>query len=133
MIVNDTIPDRVKEYLTRDFDVVKVPDRLSRSCSQSSCLEEDPYISLRYVLELAVDQAANGQGKERLANGEPFDLLKICKFSRAVGVGFALGQALKKAEESVRLNKEAALREILGAINYLAAAHIVLSESDYNK
>ena len=37
-------------------------------------------------------------------------------------------QALKKAEESVRLNKEAALREILGAINYLAAAYIVLNE-----
>jgi len=134
MSVNDIIPERVKEYLTRDFDVVKIPDRLSRSCNQSSCFdEEDPYISLRYVLELAVDQAANGKGKERHANGEPFDQQKICKISRAVGVGFALGQALKKAEESVRLNKEAGLREILGAINYLAAAYIVLSESDYNK
>jgi hypothetical protein len=129
MIVSDTIPDRVKEYLTRDFDVVKVPDRLSRSCSQSGCLEEDPYISLRYVLELAVDQAANGKGKERHANGEPFDQQKICKISRAVGVGFALGQALKKAEESIRLDKDAGLREILGAINYLAAAYIVLNET----
>ena len=129
MIENNILPERVKEYLTRDFDVVKVPDRLSRSCSQSSCLEEDPYISLRYVLELAVDQAANGKGKERHANGEPFDQQKICKISRAVGVGFALGQALKKAEESVRLDKDAGLREILGAINYLAAAYIVLNET----
>ena len=129
MIENNILPERVKEYLTRDFDIVKVPDRLSRSCSQSSCLEEDPYISLRYVLELAVDQAANGKGKERHANGEPFDQQKICKISRAVGVGFALGQALKKAEESVRLNKDAGLREILGAINYLAAAYIVLNET----
>ena len=129
MSVNDIIPERVKEYLTRDFDVVKIPDRLSRSCSQSSCLEEDPYISLRYVLELAVDQAANGKGKERHANGEPFDQQKICKISRAVGVGFALGQALKKAEESIRLDKDAGLREILGAINYLAAAYIVLNET----
>ena len=128
MIENNILPERVKEYLTRDFDVVKVPDKLSRSCSQSSCLEEDPYISLRYVLELAVDQAANGKGKERHANGEPFDQQKICKISRAVGVGFALGQALKKAEESVRLDKDAGLREILGAINYLAAAYIVLNE-----
>ena len=133
MIENNILPERVKEYLTRDFDVVKVPDKLSRSCSQSSCLEEDPYISLRYVLELAVDQAANGKGKERHANGEPFDQQKICKISRAVGVGFALGQALKKVEESIRLDKDAGLREILGAINYLAAAYIVLSESDYNK
>ena len=129
MIENNILPERVKEYLTRDFDIVKVPDRLSRSCSQSSCLEEDPYISLRYVLELAVDQAANGKGKERHANGEPFDQQKICKISRAVGVGFALGQALKKAEESVRLDKDAGLREILGAINYLAAAYIVLNET----
>ena len=129
MIENNILPERVKEYLTRDFDVVKVPDKLSRSCSQSSCLEEDPYISLRYVLELAVDQAANGKGKERHANGEPFDQQKICKISRAVGVGFALGQALKKAEESVRLDKDAGLREILGAINYLAAAYIVLNET----
>ena len=129
MIENNILPERVKEYLTRDFDVVKVPDKLSRSCSQSSCLKEDPYISLRYVLELAVDQAANGKGKERHANGEPFDQQKICKISRAVGIGFALGQALKKAEESVRLDKEAALREILGAINYLAAAYIVLNET----
>ena len=129
MIENNILPERVKEYLTRDFDVVKVPDKLSRSCSQSSCLEEDPYISLRYVLELAVDQAANGKGKERHANGEPFDQQKICKISRAVGVGFALGQALKKAEESIRLDKDAGLREILGAINYLAAAYIVLNET----
>ena len=126
-VVVETIDERLTKYLDRDFaEVVKVPDRLSRSTKPIPT--EDPYISLRYVLELAVDQAANGKGKERHANGEPFDQQKICKISRAVGVGFALGQALKKAEESVRLNKEAALREILGAINYLAAAYIVLSE-----
>ena len=119
----------VRKYLDRDFaEVVNVPDRLSRSTKPIPT--EDPYISLRYVLELAVDQAANGKGKERHANGEPFDQQKICKISRAVGVGFALGQALKKAEESVRLNKEAALREILGAINYLAAAYIVINAND---
>ena len=123
----ETIDERVTKYLDRDFaEVVKVPDRLSRSTKPSPT--EDPYISLRYVLELAVDQAANGKGKERHANGEPFDQQKICKISRAVGVGFALGQALKKAEESVRLDRDAGLREILGAINYLAAAYIVLNE-----
>ena len=128
-VVRETINERLTKYLDRDFaEVVKVPDRLSRSCSQGICVEKDPYISLRYVLELAVDQAANGKGKERHANGEPFDQQKICKISRAVGVGFALGQALKKAEESVRLDRNAGLREILGAINYLAAAYIVLSE-----
>lgn len=127
-VIVETIDERLTKYLDRDFstEVVEVPDRLSRSTK--SIPTEDPYISLRYVLELAVDQAANGKGKERHANGEPFDQQKICKISRAVGVGFALGQAIKKAEESVRLNKEAGLREILGAINYLAAAYIVLNE-----
>lgn len=126
-VVEETIDERLAKYLDRDFtEVVNVPDRLSRSTKPIPT--EDPYISLRYVLELAVDQAANGKGKERHANGEPFDQQKICKISRAVGVGFALGQALKKAEESVRLDRDAGLREILGAINYLAAAYIVLSE-----
>ena len=128
-VVGETIDERLAKYLDRDFssEVAKVPDRLS--CSTQYIPTEDPYISLRYVLELAVDQAANGKGKERHANGEPFDQQKICKISRAVGVGFALGQALKKAEESVRLDKDAGLREILGAINYLAAAYIVLNET----
>ena len=127
MIENNILPEGVKEYLIRDFGVVKAPDRLSRSTEPVPV--ENPYRSLRYVLELAVDQAANGKGKERHASGEPFDQQKICKISRAVGVGFALGQAIKKAEESVRLNKESGLREILGAINYLAAAYIVLNET----
>ena len=124
----ETIDERLTKYLDRDFaEVVKVPDRLSRSTKPIPI--EDPYISLRYVLEFAVDQAANGNGKERHASGEPFYQQKICKISRAVGVGFALGQALKKAEESIRLDKDAGLREILGAINYLAAAYIVLNET----
>ena len=130
--MSDVTVETIDERLTKYFDtsiaeVVKVPDRLSRSTKPIPT--EDPYRSLRYVLELAVDQAANGKGKERHANGEPFDQQKICKISRAVGVGFALGQALKKAEESIRLDKDAGLREILGAINYLAAAYIVLNET----
>ena len=55
----ETIDERLTKYLDRDFaEVVKVPDRLSRSTKPIPT--EDPYISLRYVLELAVDQAANG-------------------------------------------------------------------------
>ncbi len=86
------------------------------------------YESLGAVLQLAIDQAAKGKGVERHASGEPFSQQKICRISRSVGVGFALGQAEKKIEESVRLDAEAGLRELLGAINYTAAGYIVLQE-----
>ena len=88
----------------------------------------DGYETLGAVLQLAIDQAAKGKGADRHASGEPFDQQKICRISRAVGVGFALGQAEKKIEESQRLPPDAGLRELLGAINYTAAGYIVVSE-----
>ena len=88
------------------------------------------YESLGHVLQMAVDQAANGKGKERHACGEPFDQQKICRISRFLGVGFALGQAEKKIEESVRLDGEAGQAELLGAINYVAAGLIVMAEEN---
>jgi len=88
------------------------------------------YQSLRRVLDLALDQAANGKGKERHANeGEPFEKQKICEIARRVGLAFPIGQAIKKAEESVRLGLDAGIRENLGAIKYLAAAVIVMEET----
>ena len=41
-----------------------------------------------------------------------------------VGEGFALGQAIKKMQESQRLSHDAAIRELLGAINYIAGVII---------
>ena len=42
------------------------------------------------------------------------------------GAGFALGQAAKKAQESMRLPAGRDVAELLGAINYLAGAVIAL-------
>jgi hypothetical protein len=54
-------------------------------------------------------------------------MLKIQRM--LTGSGFALGQAIKKMEESQRLpNKEAAIQELLGAIVYIAGAIIYLEE-----
>jgi hypothetical protein len=86
------------------------------------------YESLSDVLSLAIQQAATGKGKERHATGEPFDKQPICNISRQVGVGFALGQAMKKIQESTRMDKVAGTFELLGAINYIAAAIIVRGE-----
>lgn len=86
------------------------------------------YEALAYVLEKALNQAAHGKGKERHATGEPFDQQPICAITRRVGFGYPLGQAEKKIEESQRLDTDASIFELLGAINYLAAAVICLEE-----
>lgn len=88
--------------------------------------KDDGYDSLRYVLTLAIEQASVGKGKERHANGKPFDRQPIMEIGRMVGSGYPLGQAMKKAQESTRLPPDRAKAELLGAINYLAAAYMLL-------
>lgn len=80
------------------------------------------YESLRSILNRAFDQAAFGKGAERHADQKPFDEQPMQRLCDAYGVGFALGQAGKKAEESQRLAHDAQVRELLGAIVYLAGA-----------
>lgn len=90
------------------------------------------YKKLCDVLVAALDQAQSGKGRERHAAGEPFEQQEICQNTRAVGYGYPLGQARKKARESLRLledrGPDAAIAECLGAINYLAAAVVVMQE-----
>ena len=95
-------------------------------------VEKARYDALRDILDEAVEQAAAGKGAERHANGRPFQQQPICATTRAVGIGFPLGQAMKKAEEAAgmlqREENSKAVHELLGAINYLAAAIIVIRE-----
>ncbi|SDX89992.1 hypothetical protein SAMN05444336_112103 [Albimonas donghaensis] len=87
------------------------------------------YEPLAEVLADALAQAADGKGKERHARGDtPFLRQPICEIARMVGPGFATGQAIKKAQESARLPAGRDEAELLGAINYLAAAVLVLRE-----
>ena len=89
----------------------------------------DPeYLSLHQVLDLAIQQASSGKGKERHANDKPFDRQPMLEIGRMVGPGFCLGQAIKKAQEASRMEPDAAQRELLGAINYLAGAYLLLEE-----
>lgn len=89
---------------------------------------DDGYDNLRRVLSLAVDQAATGKGKERHANGKPFDRQPLLEIGRMVGLGYPLGQAMKKSQEAMRLPPDRAKAELLGAINYLAAAYLLFEE-----
>jgi hypothetical protein len=90
----------------------------------------DNYSSLKNVFEQAFQQASEGKGKERHANNEPYEQQKIVKLNEFIGSNHGLiYQACKKSIESTRLEKERAKAEILGAINYLAAAYIVLERN----
>lgn len=88
------------------------------------------YGELYDVLVQAHDQAAYGKGNERHATGQPFVEQPIMKLTGLYGPGFPLGQAGKKMQESLRLPKEMAKRELLGAINYIAAQIIALEKED---
>lgn len=88
------------------------------------------YEALGLALGEAVAQASHGKGAERHAGaGEKFSDQLIMSIPKRLGPGgecFCLGQAAKKIFESRRLPPERARAEILGAINYLAAAWCLL-------
>ena len=88
------------------------------------------YEPLYEVLRRALDQAQSGKGHERHATDKPFLHQPILTIGRMVGTGYQLGQAMKKAQESTRLpTKERQVAELLGAINYLAAAILMIEEA----
>lgn len=87
------------------------------------------FVELFLVYSDAIKQAAFGKGNERHGDGKPFSEQDICREARTdVGLGFNLGQARKKIKESIRLAPDDAINELLGAMNYLAGAIIVLQE-----
>ena len=88
------------------------------------------YASLADVLNRAFDQAARGKGAERHAQGQPFERQPMQDLIRLHGLGFATGQASKKAQEAHRLPRDRAVAELLGAINYLAGAIIAIEAGD---
>lgn len=92
----------------------------------------DGYHGLWRVLTDALDQAQLGKGAERHGQDKPFEEQPMQKLIELHGRGFAYGQAGKKAQESERLAYDAARRELLGAIVYLAGAVINLDKENRN-
>jgi len=90
------------------------------------------YESLRYALELAYEQSASGKGKERHANGKPFDRQPIMEIARMVGLAGHTFQICKKAQEATTLandgQHERAIAELCGAMVYAAAGITFLNE-----
>lgn len=97
-------------------------------------MNEPGYEHLADVLQRAYDQAARGKGRERHANDKAFHLQPMQDLIRLHGVGFATGQASKKASEALGLpTLERQVAELLGAIVYLSGAVIALEAESANK
>lgn len=97
--------------------------------SDATRFSGDPnFARLRNTLLRAYLQVAEGKGAERHGNGKPWPEQPMFKIAEMVGTGFHLGQAIKKIDESTRLPGEAAVKELLGAITYLAAAIEAIEE-----
>lgn len=94
----------------------------------------DDHTALWQVLLAAHQQAMSGKGKDRHGGGLPFDQQPIMAIARMLD-GSADGhlyQIMKKAQEAGRMarrgERDAAVRELHGAIVYAAAAVMVLEE-----
>lgn len=108
--------------------------QLMRSLAQAGQINAH-YASLHDVLSQAYHQAAGGKGHERHATDDPFDQQPIMVITRLLGDHScaALGyQAVKKTVEAGRLHRikgpDAAVRELYGAINYIAAMVLRVQE-----
>ena len=88
------------------------------------------YEQLESILNEALEQAAAGKGKERHATGQTFEDQPMQLISKLLGDNHGLAfQAIKKVQESLRLTDDRAIRELLGAINYIAGMVIFLREA----
>lgn len=93
------------------------------------------YSPLERVLCAAYAQASGGKGKDRHAAGDDFLDQPIMTIGRllksADGEAY---QAIKKLREGLMMHQRgdtgAAIRECLGAINYIAAVALLLAESE---
>lgn len=89
------------------------------------------YESLRNVLDEAFQQAESGKGAERHGNGLPFDEQPMQVISDLLDSdAFMVGQAMKKSQEAMRMEPEAARREYLGAICYLAGVIVRMDRNN---
>lgn len=86
------------------------------------------YNELNRILHEAYNQASIGKGVERHGEDNQWEEQIICKIPQVVGTGFNEGQAIKKIIESHRLPKDMRIKELLGAIVYIASAIYVIEQ-----
>ena len=124
------IPEYMSPFLHHDYHV---------STDMTSQRKVNPgYWPLERVLLAAYAQAADGKGSERHAMGDAFldqPIITIGQMLKSAD-GEAY-QAIKKLREGLQMAKrgeyDAAIREFLGAINYVAAVAILIAEEQDTK
>ena len=82
------------------------------------------YENWRIVVESALEQAVEGKGKRHYQGQKAWDEQPIMQITEVCGIGFPIGQAMKKLDECLRMEPGAQRRELLGALNYVVAAVI---------
>lgn len=88
----------------------------------------DQYAALTRVHLDAHADASQTKGRERHHDdGVPFEHQLSCWMERR-GYDYTRGQAVKKIDESLRLDPERAIKELYGAMNLCAMTVIVLEE-----
>jgi hypothetical protein len=112
---------------TVDIGIKAPPKNLPKHELHGLDVTDPEYGKLAAVLNRAHLQASGGKGKERHANGLPFEEQPMASINRQLGSvhGF-IYQAHKKSLEALRLPAGRDVAELLGAINYLAGAVIAL-------
>jgi len=85
------------------------------------------YKSIAQVLQRAFEHASSDKGHIRHGDDEKFEDQISCWIQKH-GFDYARGQATKKIHESLRLDDEAAVWELLGAINCCVIAIIDLEK-----
>ena len=124
-----TILDEIGIDLNNTPERNGIYDSLYYLFEGSNILSKDEYVKLADVLNKAYLQAAEGKGKERHANENNFEDQPIITISKLLNSNDGpLFQAMKKIQESKRLERDRAINELLGAINYIAAAIIYLEQ-----
>lgn len=124
--------DRGEDICIECGDFTKWTPRAIEENEQVKLLTNSKYQSLLNVLEEALSQASCGKGKDRHADNQPFEEQPIIWIEKHFH-SYQLGQAVKKIHESQRLDTDAAIRELLGSINYLAAKIITLKAKNTHK
>jgi len=106
-------------------------DGVKYGCMPSVVMAErhDAYASLRTILDEALSRASEGKGKDRHANGNPFDEQPIVALNLTLSSQDGpLFQIMKKCQEASKFyasgERERAENELLDCIVYAAGAVI---------
>lgn len=109
---------RLSSYRSVIVDLIKLAH--SRT-DPTTHLDEELY---RSYLDTAYHQLTKGKGDQRHGNGSGMHVYKVMKTLGQLGLGFPLGQAVKKVLEADKRDAPVAVHELLGAVNYVAFAYL---------